>query len=178
MPNLVNDLRHSIRTLMGNPGFAAATVLMLALGIGACTGIFTVVNAVLLRPLSYPDSQSLVQLWELSDKGRMMRLPEANFLDWKAQSRSFEEMAIFGGAVHPITAGTKPVRARVTDVSRGFFDIFKVPAMIGTTFQPEHLRGDAPPSIVVSYGLWQRVLGASADLAGKTLAFENKTYSV
>ena len=105
MFNLGNDLRHSIRTLIGSPGFSAMTILMLALGIGACTAIFTVVNAVLLRPLPYPDSKSLVQLWEVSDKGRNIRLPETNFLDWKAQSRSFEGMAFFGGAVQPITGG-------------------------------------------------------------------------
>jgi predicted permease len=178
MFNLGNDLRHSMRTLIANPGFSMMTILMLALGIGACTAIFTVVNAVLLRPLPYPDSKSLVQLWEVSDKGRNIRLPEANFVDWKAQSRSFEGMAFFGGSVQPIAGGTEPVRARVTQVSQGFFDILKVPAMFGTTFQPDHLRPDAVPSIVVSFGLWQRVLGGGADLSGKKIAFQNKTYAV
>src|SRR5437868_157373 len=147
MPNLSNDLRHSIRTLIGNPGFSLMTILMLALGIGASTAIFTVVNAVLLRPLPYPDPKPLVQLWELSDKARVMRLPEANFLDWKAQSRSFEAMAMFGGAVQLIAGGTESVRARVAEVSQGFFDILKVPAMIGTTFRPDQIRADAAPSI-------------------------------
>jgi len=178
MINLGMDLRCSIRTLTGNPGFSVMTILMLALGIGACTAIFTVVNAVLLRPLPYPDSKSLVQLWELSDKGRVMRLPEANFLDWKAQSRSFDGMAVFGGGVQPIAGGTETLRARVTQVSQGFFDILRVPAMIGTTFRPDHLRADAVPAIVVSYGLWRRVLGGGADLAGKTLTLEGKTYPV
>src|SRR5215471_7871367 len=178
MINLGMDLRCSIRTLTGNPGFSVMTILMLALGIGACTAIFTVVNAVLLRPLPYPDSKSLVQLWELSDKGRVMRLPEANFLDWKAQSRSFDGMAVFGGGVQPIAGGTETLRARVTQVSQGFFDILRVPAMIGTTFRPDHLRADAVPAIVVSYGLWRRVLGGGADLADKTLTLEGKTYPV
>jgi hypothetical protein len=126
MLNLGADLRYSLRTLAANPGFSAMTILMLALGIGACTAIFTVVDAVLLRPLPYPDSKSLVQLWELSDKGRIMRLPEANFLDWKAQSQSFDGMAVFGGGVQPIAGGTETLRARVTQVSQGFFDILKV----------------------------------------------------
>jgi len=178
MPSLGNDLRHSIRILIGNPGFSLMTILMLALGIGACTAIFTVVNAVLLRPLPYPDPKSLVQLWELSDKGRVMRLPEANFVDWKAQSRSFEGMAMFGGAVQLIAGGTEPVRARVAEVSQGFFDILKVPAMIGTTFRPDHIRSNAAPSIVVSYGLWQRILGGGSVLSGKTLAFDSHSYSV
>src|SRR5436190_8170478 len=116
MPSLLNDFRHSIRSLTGNLRFSVMTILMLALGIGACTAIFTVLNAVLLRPLPYPDASSLVQLWELSDKGRIMRLPEANFLDWKADSRSFEGMAMFGGAVQVITGRTEPIRARVTEV--------------------------------------------------------------
>src|SRR5262252_5726917 len=178
MVTLGMDLRCSIRTLTGNPGFSVMTILMLALGIGACTAIFTVVNAVVLRPLPYPDSKSLVQLWELSDTGRNMRLPEANFLDWKAQSQSFEEMAFFGAGVQLMTGGAPPVRARVAEVSRGFFDILKVPPMIGTTFQLDHLRADAQPSIVVSYGLWQRVLGGTRNLTNKTVAFESKTYAV
>src|SRR5690349_21095129 len=113
MFNLLTDVRYSIRTLTANPVFSVMTILMLALGIGACTAIFTVVNAVLLRPLPYPGSRSLVQLWEVSDRGRLMNLPEANFLDWKAQSRSFDDMAIFGGAVQPIAGGSETLRARV-----------------------------------------------------------------
>jgi len=75
-----------------------------------------------------------VQLWEVSDKGRTMRLPEANFMDWKSQSRSFEGMAMFGSAVQLIAGGSEPIRARVAEVSRGFFDILKVSAIVGTTF--------------------------------------------
>src|SRR5262245_40984005 len=96
MASFGNDLRLSVRTLIANAGFSIMTILMLALGIWAFTAIFTVVNAVLLRPLPYPDQNSLVQLWELSDKSRPMRLPEANFLDWKSQSQSFQGMAMFG----------------------------------------------------------------------------------
>src|SRR5262249_31235534 len=142
MPNLLTDMRHSVRNLIAKPGFSLMTILMLALGIGACTAIFTVLNAVLLRPLPYADARSLVQLWELSDKGRTMRLPEANFVDWKAQSRSFEDMAMFGGSVQLI-AGAVPSRARIAEVSRGFFDILRVSAMFGRTFHPEDLRAGA-----------------------------------
>jgi predicted permease len=178
MSNLLNDLRHSIRNLIAAPGFSLMTILMLALGIGACAAIFTVLNAVLLRPLPYPDPKSLVQLWELSDKGRIMRLPEANFVDWKAQSRSFEDMALFGGGVQLIAGGTEPSRARITEVSRGFFDILGVRAMFGTTFRSEDLRADAQPSIVVSYGLWQRVLRGDPSLSNKKITFQDRTYSV
>src|SRR6266446_3716164 len=122
MANLRNDLQHSIRTLIRNPGCSLMTILMLAVGIGACTAIFTVVNAVLLRPLPYPDPNSLVQLWELSDKAHVMALPEANFVDWKAQSHSFQGMAMFGGGVEPIVGGAEPIRAGVAEVSQGFFD--------------------------------------------------------
>ena len=80
--------------------------------------------------------------------------------------------------MQPITGGTEPVRARVTEVSRGFFDILRVPALIGTTFQPDHLRADAAPSIVVSYGLWHRVLGGVTDITDKKITLQNKTYSV
>jgi putative ABC transport system permease protein len=178
MSNVGNDLRYSIRNLISKPAFSVMTILMLALGIGACTAIFTVLNAVLLRPLPYPNEKSLVQLWELSDKGRNMRLPEANFMDWKAQTRSFEGMAMFGGAVQLVAGGAEPIRARIAEVSRGFFDILNVPAMIGTTFQPDHLRADAQPSIVVSYALWQRMPGGDSIFRNKTLTFQDKTYTV
>jgi predicted permease len=178
MSNLLNDLRHSVRNLIAKPAFSLMTILMLALGIGACTAIFTVLNAVLLRPLPYADPKSLMQLWELSDKGRVMRLPEANFVDWKAQSRSFEDMAMFGGSVQLVAGGTEPGRARVAEVSSGFFDILLVPALFGTTFRPEDLRPAAQPSIVVSYGLWQRILRGDSSLINKTVIFQDRTYSV
>jgi len=178
MAHFGNDLRHSVRILIATPGFSIMTILMLALGIGACTAIFTVMNAVLLRPLPYPDPNSLVQLWELSDRARPMRLPEANFLDWKSQSRSFQDMAMFGASVQPIAGGSEPVRARVAEVSQGFFSILKVPAMVGTTFLPEHIRPDAAPAIVVSYGLWQRTLGGASELSSKRVTFQNKSYAV
>ena len=178
MSNVVNDLRYSIRNLIAKPAFSLMTILMLALGISACTAIFTVLNAVLVRPLPYPDAKSLVQLWEVSDKGRTMRLPEANFMDWKSQSRSFEGMAMFGSAVQLIAGGSEPIRARVAEVSRGFFDILKVSAIVGTTFGPDHLRAEAQPSIVVSYGLWRSLLGGDSALGNKTLTFQNRTYSV
>src|SRR6185503_3029705 len=98
---------------------------MLALGIGACTAIFTVVNAVMLKPLPYPEPQMLAQLWELSDRGSRMNVPEGNFVDWKAGAHSFETMAMFNSGISPVMVGNRAVRARVAVVSEQFFDVFK-----------------------------------------------------
>src|SRR5689334_22362987 len=104
---------------------------MLALGIGACTSIFTVVNAVLLRPLPFVDSARLVRLYELSDKSSQMNVPEANFTDWKAGSHSFEGMAMYNNNITPVLVGNQAIRARVSVVSEAFFGVFKIQPVAG-----------------------------------------------
>src|SRR4051812_49195860 len=99
--SFTSDLRQAYRIVRANPGFSIIAILMLALGIGACTAIFTVVNAVLLRPLPFVDAARLVRLYELSNKGAQMNVPEANLVDWKNNSRSFESMAMYNSNISP-----------------------------------------------------------------------------
>src|SRR5439155_14281776 len=146
MAALMNDFKQAQRIIRSNLAFSLMAVVMLALGIGACTAIFTVVNAVLLRPLPFTEPNRLVRLFELSDKGARMNLPEANFVDWKNRSRSFEQIAMYNSVVTPLMVGDQPIRARVSIVSDGFYDVFKVRPFIG------RLTKDGA---TVSYGFWQ-----------------------
>ena len=153
MSALTSDLRQSVRIIRSKPGFSLMAVLMLALGIGACTAIFTVVNAVLLQPLPYTDAAGLVQLFEVSSRGGQINVPEGNFVDWKAGTRTVENMAMFAGGISPLTVGKETVRARLAVVSDGFFDIFKVQPAMGVL---------SKEGVVVSTGFWQRVLGGGS----------------
>ncbi len=143
-------------------------VAMLALGIGSCTAIFTVVNAVLLRPLSFVEPDRLVRLYEVSNRGTRMNVPEANFVDWKNGSHSFEGMAMYSNNINPLMAGNQPIRARVAVVSDGFFDVFKTQPFMGRITQD---------GVAVSYGFWQRVLG-SGSLDAKNLQVFTRTMAV
>jgi predicted permease len=177
--NFIQDCRHSLRILARNPGFTVVAVLTLALGIGACTAIFTVVNAVLLRPLPYPDSQQIVQLWQVGERGGRGVFSDPNFEDLRDQNRSLEAVAQFtdGGSVS-VLGGTEPVRAVATLVSKGFFEIIGVAPYRGRTFAADEQRIGAPPTAVVSYGFWQRVLDSDPNFSARKLTYDGRVYSV
>jgi predicted permease len=170
----MHDLRHAIRMLLKSPGFTLTSVFMLALGIGGCTAIFTVVNSVLLRPLPYPHAERLVQLWEVATTGGRMNVPEANFADWERMAQSFEGMAMYNSALWPVIGGLEPVRVRVATVSSDFFNVLGIQPVMGRT--PSLEAGE--PSAVVSYGFWQRVMGSDTNLASKRLIWSGVAYSV
>lgn len=165
----MNDLRYAIRTLRKNFGFTVVAVLTLALGIGVNTALFSVVNAVLLRPLPYRDPARLVRLFESNKYSREVRVSRLNFLDWRAQSRSFEHMALYEefGYV-TATGGSIPQRIFATEVSRDFFALFGPSAVLGRTFLPEeHQPGDA--AVVMGYGLWRGAFGSDPNVIGKII---------
>src|SRR5215218_63940 len=125
MDTLLRDLRYVARSFARSPGFFVVTALTLALGIGATTAIFSVVNGVLLQPLPYPQSERVVQLFQIDKDGQRMSVSEPNFADWKAETRSFSYVAITraGGTV-TVNGLSEPVRARGTSVTRDFFNVF------------------------------------------------------
>ncbi len=165
------DLVYAGRVLRGAPGFAAAAILTLALGIGANTAIFSVVNGVLLRPLPYERPERLVDLVELHERG-YASVPWTSFLDLQAQSRSFEALAEYGGGRGTIQGADEPVRAAVAPVSRDFFRVMRTRAWIGRLPGPgDHAEGAAPVA-VVSYRFWRSHLGGDRDLSGKRLRGE------
>ncbi|HEX2188845.1 MAG TPA: ABC transporter permease [Longimicrobiaceae bacterium] len=178
METLLQDLRFALRTLARSPGFTAVTVLILALGIGAAAALFSVVDAVLLRPLPYPRPEQVVQLWQLGDEGGQSNFSEANFRDVREQSRSFAALARFSGGVTSVAGGSEPVRAVATAVSGDFFRALGVRPAVGRGFLPEEQREGGAPAAIVSHGYWRRYLGGDTDLSGRTLRFDGRVHAV
>ena len=166
---MLHDLRFAVRSLLKSPGFTAVAVATLALGIGANTALFSVVNAVLLRPLPYRDPGRIVQLWESNRASRSVLVSHLNFLDWRKQSRSFDLMALYSGEPVTATGGDLPERTNATAVSRGFFEIFSAHAVLGRTFLPDDLQPSAGIPAVIGYGLWQRAFASNPNVTGRTV---------
>src|SRR5688572_10040768 len=178
MDTLIKDIRYGIRSLTKRPGFTAIAVITLALGIGASTAIFSVVDGVLLRPLPYPDSEQIVQLREVSQRGGRMAFTDPNFRDVSARSRMFQGVAQYGGTLTTVTGASEPVRVPSFLVSSDFFNVLAVKPLVGRTFLSEESKSGGAPVAVVSYGFWQRLLGARPDLSGTTLHLMDQTVNV
>jgi len=172
------DLRYGARRLLANPGFAAVAVLTLALGIGASTSIFSVADAVLLRPLPYPKAQQIVRIWELNANGRRINIAQTNFDDFRNQSDTFASMGEWEYFLDSISGGSEPVRVNVAKVSGGFFPTMGVEPARGRLFGVEEQKPHGAPSVVVSYGFWQRYLGGTENLAECRLSMEGGVYPV
>ena len=176
--NLMRDLRFALRQVARNPGFAAAAILTLALGIGASTSIFSVADAVLLRPLPYPHPEQLVRVWEQMPNGHRPNVAESNFDDFLTQNSTFASLAAYDYGVASISGGSEPARVNVSSVSSGFFPTLGVQPLHGRLFAADEQRPHGAPAIVVSYGYWQRYLGSAADLSRFHLDLEGGSYSV
>src|SRR5712691_9660852 len=178
METLIKDIRFGVRSLLARPGFTVLAVFTLALGIGACTAIFSVVDGVLLRPLPYPHPEEIVQLREINSAGRQISFAEPNFRDVRSRSRTFEAVAQYNGALTTVTGGSEPVRAAVIVVSSDFFRVLGSQPVVGRAFLPDESKPGGAPAAVVSYGFWQRLLGGKPDLAGTTLRLMDQTVTV
>jgi putative ABC transport system permease protein len=175
---LLQDFRYALRQMGRSPGFAAAAVATLALGVGASTAIFSVADAVLLRPLPYPDPQRMVRIWEQAEDGHPMNLAHLNFEDFERQNHSFVSMAEYGGGIEAVTGGSEPMRVGVQAVSSRFFDTLGIQPWLGRAFSHDETRPHGTPAILVSYGYWKRYLNAAQDLSKIHLAIENTDYAV
>ena len=175
----MRDIRFAFRTLSRAPFFTIIALLTLALGIGATTAIFTVVDGVLLRPLPYPEPQRIVRLWEVGAKGGHMNFSDPEFEDMQAQTRSFTSLAKANdwGTVS-VTAGNEAVRARSAAVSKDFFRTMGVHPLRGRFFGPDEQREGGTPAVVVSYGFWRSALGGAPINSGLTLTFDGKVFGV
>ncbi|HEV2288539.1 MAG TPA: ABC transporter permease [Candidatus Acidoferrales bacterium] len=179
MTTLWQDLRYAFRVLIKSPGFTLIAVLTLALGIGANTAIFTVVNGVLLQPLPYPQPQQLVQLHEtltLSGKG-LGTASGPDFDDWRAQSRSFSGLAAYFEDGLNLTGSGEPQRLRNMEVSADFFGLLDAQPALGRLFNSSDFNAGARVA-VLSNGLWHRVFGADPNIVGKTLELSGEVYTV
>ena len=180
METFIQDVRYALRTLQRSPGFVAVAVLSLALGIGANTAIFSVVETVLLRTLPYADADRLVMVWEdASFAGFPRNTPApANYADWKAQNRSFQDMAATAGVTFNLTGDGDPERVMGRRVTRNFFDVLGVQPMLGRGFLPEE---DAPGGgrvVVLSHALWQSRYGADRGVVGREILMNGEKYTV
>src|SRR5260370_20465561 len=170
MKTLLGDIRYGVRSFLKRPGFTAIAVVTLALGIGATTTIFSVVDSLLLRALPYPDAERLVLLREVDAKGNQMALAAPNFEDVQASSQSFAALAISAGSFPlAVTGGGEAARARVSFASRRFFEVLGVQPFAGRVFLPEEEKYGGPVAALLSYGYWQRMLAGRADFTGVKL---------
>jgi putative ABC transport system permease protein len=177
MATLLQDLRYAIRLLGKSPAFTAIAVLTLALGIGANTAIFTVVNAVLLRPLGFRDPSRVVLVAEKSAYPTLSTSYE-NYVDWRAQSHSFESLEATRGATIALTGAGEPERLNLRMATAPLFSLLGVNAILGRIFLAEEDRAGGAPVAVLSYGLWRRRFGGSRDILGKSITLDSQPYTV
>jgi putative ABC transport system permease protein len=178
MGKVWQDVRFGLRMLLKSPGFAIVTVLALALGIGANTAIFSVVNGILLRPLPYKTADRLTFLSEWSQQVPNMSVSYPNFQDWRAQNHSFEELAAFRSNGYVLTGAGEPERLSAREVSQGFFNALGVAPATGRNFTTDEDRAGANRTVLLSYGVWQRRFGANPSVVGQTLTLNNEGYTV
>ncbi len=178
MANFLQDVRFALRTLVKSPGFALMAILTLAIGIGANTAIFTVLNAVLLRPLPFHEPAKLMILTEVSQQFDSMSVAYLNFQDWKAQSSSFEGLAMFRRADFTLTGDRGPEHILGREISADFFSLLGVTPTLGRDFRPEDDQEGATPVAMLSYGLWQRRFGGDQNIVGKTVHLNDQNYTI
>ena len=170
MQTLRQDLRYSVRTLVKNPGFIAVAVITLALGIGANTAIFSVVNAVLLRPLPYKDPGSLVAFRSLNlQSGENFGVSPADYLDWQQQTQAFERIALYTFGSFSFKDTEHPEEVPGARVSTNFFQTLGVEPYLGRAFAPEEGQLNGPSAVMLSYKLWQRRFGGDRSIVGRTI---------
>lgn len=159
----MRELRYAIRSLARAPLFSIVVILTLALGLGATTAIFSVVNGVLLRPLPYPQPDRIVRVWAQSSTGGRMNFSDPDFEDLRDQSRSFAVLSeVADAGVVSVAGPSVPVRASEAEVSRDFFKVMNVSPIRGRLFVPEELQEGGRPAVVVSESFWKQSLdGAS-----------------
>ncbi len=176
---MMTDLRYAFRQLVKNPGFTAVAILTLALGIGACSAIFSVVNGVLLQPLNYPNAGRLVVLRE----SQPPQFPEfstapANYIDWTKQAKSFEQITAYTGAQLNLTGDGEPQRLLGLRATANYFDVYGIKPQLGRWFSAEEDAVGKNHVVVLSYPFWQRVFGGAATVIDKQVQLNGEPYTI
>ncbi len=174
----MNDLKFALRQLVKNPGFTTVAVLTLALGIGSNTVIFSVIHAVLLKPLPYPDSERLVWLAERGPNWDGGSISYPNFTDWRAQQTVFEHIGVYNWNNFVLTGREEPVQLRGARMSADGFAALKVQPVIGRTFAEDEDRPGAPPVVLLSHSLWQTRFGSDASILNQSITLDGRPYTV
>ncbi len=174
---ILQQVRHTVRSLLRTPGFTIVCVFVLALGIGANTAIFSVLNAVLLRPLPFPEAGKLVEISETSAKStRSVSYPD--FVDWRGQAQTFENIAITSNWPATLAGNGDAEKVQISYVSGSFLRTLKVQPALGRDFLPEEDRKGGPAVLILSYGFWQRRLGGDPAAVGKRLTLDREPYTI
>ncbi len=181
METLFQDLRYGVRMLIKRPGFTAVAIIALALGIGANTAIFSVVNAVLLRPLPFSDPNRLVAVYETHARRGMAlnAVSYPNFADWRDQNNVFERIAAYHNGDYIMTGADEPARLQCSIVSADMFDLLGAKPALGRTFLPEEDKpGDSGRVAILSHSMWQKRFSADPNVLEKSITLNGKNYSV
>jgi putative ABC transport system permease protein len=178
MDSLIKDIRYSVRGLLKHPGFTAIVVITLALGIGASTAIFSVVDNVLLRRLPYRNSERIVAIEEINREGKRGQVTSANFLDWRAQNTVFEQLAAIKTTTSNLALSDHAERIDLAQTNANFFDVLGVIPQYGRLFIPQDEQAGHEPVVVVSNTLWQRRFGSDPSLVGKPITLDGQNYTV
>ncbi|HST20729.1 MAG TPA: ABC transporter permease, partial [Blastocatellia bacterium] len=179
METLFQDIRYGVRMLLKKPTLVAVAVVALALGIGANTAVFSVVNAALFRPLPYPAEDRLAMVWtDNARKGEREGVTSyPNFSDFCDQNQSFQSLSAFVRSTATLTGG-EPEEIRGANVTTDFFSVMGVSPAIGHDFSSEDAEPGRAPVVVLSHGLWQRRFGSNPDLIGQTIPFNQSSATV
>jgi len=183
MKTMWQDVRHGARVLVKSPGFAAAAIVVLALGIGANTAIFSLINAALLRPLPFKDPSRLVHIWHVPPAKSFpgmtrFAVSAANYLDWAGENHVFERTAIYSFASYDLTGTGNPESVQAGAVESTFFSVFGVSPILGRTFLPDEDQPGHGKVVILSYRFWQGYFGARPDIVGQKINLNGETYTV
>jgi putative ABC transport system permease protein len=183
MATLTQNLKFALRLLRKSPGFALVAILIMALGIGANTAIFSVVHAVLLDPLPFRDADSLVQIWHTPPQKSFPGITKfavsaANFLDWQKQSHAFDQMALYSGAHFDITGAGKPEAITASTVSPEFFSVLGVEPLHGRVFLPEENNPGRNHEVILGYKFWQTHYASDPNAVGKSINLDGEPHTI
>jgi putative ABC transport system permease protein len=180
MGNISSDLRHSLRVLLKSPRFTAVAVAALALGIGANTAIFSVVNKVLLEPLPYPDSNRIMRISRAFPTGRGNSISIPKFMAWKKNNQAFESMVLydFSGPGMNLGQGDHPEQVKAIHVSAEYFAVFGVAPALGRSFLPQEDLPGGPKTVILGHDLWKRSFSSDPSLIGKELLLGGTPYTI
>jgi predicted permease len=178
MRDLWQDVRYGLRVLLKNAGFTTIAVLTLALGIGANTALFSVVNGVLLNPLPFPNADQLVAVYSKTGQFEHSSVTYLNFLDWQKDNRSFADFGAFRSEDYNLTGAGEPERVHGHMISAEFFPAYGIPPILGRNITPEEDRAGGAPVVLIGDGLWKRKFGRSAEILGRNITLNGTTYVV
>ncbi|MCU1252916.1 MAG: efflux pump, inner rane subunit, partial [Edaphobacter sp.] len=183
MPAIIQNLKFALRLLRKSPGFALVAILIMALGIGANTAIFSVVHAVLLEPLPFRDADRLVQVWHTPPQKSFpgmtrFAVSAANFLDWQKQNHVFDQMALYSGTGYDITGAGKPEAIRAGTVSPEFFSALGIQPLHGRVFLPEENNPGRNHEVILSYKFWQAHYASDPNAVGKSINLDGEPHTI